>query len=661
MGELRDTADQVYRLYVVDKVKATGENEPDKKEIRELFGMIEDEFDALAANQSAGVVAAETWAVLAGFPTGGRAVGDFAKVVGVDAGTHTDPVVGGTVDNRGLYRWSASPAGFKRVGDLDADDAADSASDAAASAAAAATSAATAGSPGFQLPTCVTAFYPCDEGGGLTVRDLFGGTAINLTGKTGVAWTADGALSLTNEFLLTPSKTARAMFIVVRQVFAANAGYVMASPSGKAIGQALSGGTSFTSVRSLSAWGVHTLKARTDTSGSNAYELNSGGWVVPLATLTADETGTFVIGAANTAGAGKASYMEVVGIGLCSTSPSASEADQIRNYLRRTLKGRSVYIAAKDCPTRAKLVVIAGESTSEGTMPLTGLSADERATVSRNAFIVALNSASQSQTTAEMKRLWFGTTSPNNNAPSSNTKFGMEWGLMLAQNAYPDDGAPVHYLKPAQGSTYSLPSGSYTDATGAPASIGTAVSRNADEFTSTTNGLHYGLEVRNVFRVEGQGRNKGIGYTSVTFIENDGLNDAYIGSAAVTGSALVQGWLQDRYDAREADYGISNVQQIQIYPHLPQGGLGGGDPDYPNTAVGTSRLAALTYWRAGAAAFVAANAPAVVGLDSNNFTRYPLNNSSPNTDWTHWDKTGFEHIGVDAHALIKFDVEVVGT
>lgn len=35
-----------------------------------------------------------------------------------DAGTHTDPVVGGTVNNTGIYRYSTSPAGWEWLADL---------------------------------------------------------------------------------------------------------------------------------------------------------------------------------------------------------------------------------------------------------------------------------------------------------------------------------------------------------------------------------------------------------------------------------------------------------------------------------------------------------------------------------------------------------------
>lgn len=95
--------------------------------------------DDLATGQTAGTVAAENWTALAAFSTIDRAEGDYARVIGIDGGTHTDPVTGSTVTNRGAYRWSASPAGWVRVGNLDSDDAAGFAEQTAASAAAALT------------------------------------------------------------------------------------------------------------------------------------------------------------------------------------------------------------------------------------------------------------------------------------------------------------------------------------------------------------------------------------------------------------------------------------------------------------------------------------------------------------------------------------------
>jgi hypothetical protein len=49
----------------------------------------------------------------------GMLAGDRARVRASDTGTHTDPVVGGIVNNAGDYTYSTSPAGWQRTGDLD--------------------------------------------------------------------------------------------------------------------------------------------------------------------------------------------------------------------------------------------------------------------------------------------------------------------------------------------------------------------------------------------------------------------------------------------------------------------------------------------------------------------------------------------------------------
>lgn len=72
---------------------------------------VQSQLDALADGQAAGQLVYRTWAELSAV-TG--SVGDGAQVIS-DAGTHTDPVVGGTVSNAGQYVWSASPAGWRWV------------------------------------------------------------------------------------------------------------------------------------------------------------------------------------------------------------------------------------------------------------------------------------------------------------------------------------------------------------------------------------------------------------------------------------------------------------------------------------------------------------------------------------------------------------------
>lgn len=77
------------------------------EEIQQRIGQLQD-------SQGGGALGFKTWSELAGVT--GAVVGALGRVTD-DGGTHADPVVGGTVDNEGLYRWSASPAGWERIGD----------------------------------------------------------------------------------------------------------------------------------------------------------------------------------------------------------------------------------------------------------------------------------------------------------------------------------------------------------------------------------------------------------------------------------------------------------------------------------------------------------------------------------------------------------------
>lgn len=69
---------------------------------------------AAAANAQSSARTCATWVILNGLT--GASVGQGAEVLDSDTGTHTDPVVGGTVSNAGRYTWSASPAGWQRIG-----------------------------------------------------------------------------------------------------------------------------------------------------------------------------------------------------------------------------------------------------------------------------------------------------------------------------------------------------------------------------------------------------------------------------------------------------------------------------------------------------------------------------------------------------------------
>jgi hypothetical protein len=106
------------RLYEIDGVPGSGANEPAARGAGALRG---DRGDKLALNAkvdnlaiTGGVlISAVTWAALSAIV--GTIVGQAAEVPATDAGTHTDPVVGGTKANAGRYAWSASPAGWRWI------------------------------------------------------------------------------------------------------------------------------------------------------------------------------------------------------------------------------------------------------------------------------------------------------------------------------------------------------------------------------------------------------------------------------------------------------------------------------------------------------------------------------------------------------------------
>lgn len=88
-------------------------------DLQTQINALEEEVDTLASSiegAAEGYVVAATWTALAAI-TGTRA-GQPGRVALTDAGTHTDPVVGGTVPNTGEYAWSTSPAGWRRIGDV---------------------------------------------------------------------------------------------------------------------------------------------------------------------------------------------------------------------------------------------------------------------------------------------------------------------------------------------------------------------------------------------------------------------------------------------------------------------------------------------------------------------------------------------------------------
>lgn len=112
MGDIKTAADAAFRDHVIGGVASSGAHEPVKSEIRLVFETVETQI----AGVSEGYVTAPTWAGLVALP--GVRAGQPGRVPATDTGSHTDPVVGGSVPNSGEFVWSASPAGWRRLGDV---------------------------------------------------------------------------------------------------------------------------------------------------------------------------------------------------------------------------------------------------------------------------------------------------------------------------------------------------------------------------------------------------------------------------------------------------------------------------------------------------------------------------------------------------------------
>lgn len=114
-------------------------HKPIKSEIQAIGASLDARFEAVEGGQAAGFIVYETWAELDAHPEAGLDDGVGAKVYN-DAGTHVDPIEGGSpVANEGVYSFVAgSPSGFKRIANLESEDASGFAAAAAASAVAAA-------------------------------------------------------------------------------------------------------------------------------------------------------------------------------------------------------------------------------------------------------------------------------------------------------------------------------------------------------------------------------------------------------------------------------------------------------------------------------------------------------------------------------------------
>lgn len=112
MGTSADLGNNWLRDYRTDGNPSSLVNPPTKADGRATIVDIDGRIGALEANVTGVSIVEPTWVALAAIT--GTYVGQRGEVF-ADAGTHTDPVVGGTKANTGIYTWSASPAGWQWI------------------------------------------------------------------------------------------------------------------------------------------------------------------------------------------------------------------------------------------------------------------------------------------------------------------------------------------------------------------------------------------------------------------------------------------------------------------------------------------------------------------------------------------------------------------
>lgn len=474
------------------------------------------------------------------------------------------------------------------------------------------------------LPAAVKHFYITDQGQGTAIPDLIGSSNIDLTTGTGYSWDDDGFLHLASGYFKLPAMSHKCIIPIMKTPEGGATGYCLASSSGKAIGHAYAPISIIPSFYIMDGWGiVDNPPRRPDSTGAGSYWDAGEAWNMVAPVFSVTDTGTPVIGAANTGGAAPVSNMTLAGLYVLDTAPTLAELRLILNHARAAFTPRGIYLTPYDCPKSGLLTVATGESTDAGVFAISRLGADNKAQRSHVVAIRAKNAESTSTLAiASFGRLSFTGSFANNNAPSTSALSGWETGFRDYWNGANDPtDLHVHFLKLGAGSTYLLPAGdgdtttstTYNNAAGGTSSVTVSNSRNTANVPSL--GLAGKLVLQNIRKAEQYARSKGIGYRYCHFHASDNLNDAYIGPSAVdVPQATYKGYI-DAWGSSFSEWlGIAAPFLSRMKGHNPDGDGDGvadgtlGSSDFPNDATGTARLDALTRFRASEDDWAAASA-----------------------------------------------------
>lgn len=423
------------------------------------------------------------------------------------------------------------------------------------------------------------------EGSGTSVADEQGSNNINLTTPTdpNYTWNSRG-IALANGLIQTPSITgARTVAILYKTKRNSTTGFILSGGSASGAG-VLQQSVSTTYTHNIGAGnGVHPLSFRSDT-GTAAYELNRGGYVLLFTEFNSAYNTILGFGGRHSALTSRSDEFEIVGAAVWNDQLNSSERTQVYNYFSYVADQRNICLKYTDCSNQYSAIALLGESNADGRSKITDLSSNDQNQTFTKPYIWSSNG-----TTAMSSAALFDLgTNQQQTAPT--TDFGPELGFAQKIET---SGETAYIIKLGKGSTYL----SLSNANGASQPPSTS-SWNTGELQ--TSGLAWAA-LRLIQDAEQNARlnDVGLDLKGVQFLIglNDALNVNYTGGSA----SAYQGYLQNLYDNLKTYTGITDLKI-----HIPR--AHDQDPGADATALG--------HVRQGQAGFVSANSSSAELLDT---------------------------------------------
>lgn len=397
--------------------------------------------------------------------------------------------------------------------------------------------------------------YRFAEGSGTTVADSHGAYPINLALPTtpNYTWSARG-VSLAAGLIQTPSLPGvRTVAIFYKTTRNSTPGFLISGGSSSGAGTLQDSGTAAFNYWFGGGWGVHPLRRRASDSTAH-FEQNRGGYGVLFQEFNTAYTTALGLGGRHSTTTSRCDGFEIVAAAVWSTTLSDADRAQVYAHWRQTGRNRAVYLNWRDCPTTAKAIILAGESTADGRSKITELTAPEQAQDFTYPKIMVSNG---STFPAAFATFDLGV---NQQVTAPTTDFGPEVGMAQSIETA---AISTYIIKLGKGSTFlSLPD---AKAVNNPTTVS---SWNAECLPA---GLLWNNMTRELYDADQVSRAAGIGLDVRGIQYLIGLNDAqdvlYTGNSAAT----YQGYIQALYDAIQTYTGLTGlkVHMPRAHPHDP--------------------------------------------------------------------------------------------